>query len=81
MKYSKYRNTTPKAQKINISLNSKDILLLDIYAHSNKITKKAAAKKILKDFLSQNVTPPENVAKNQLELFVSREMDLFDYTN
>ncbi len=81
MKYSKYQNNKLKAHKINISLNNKDTILLDIYAKTNNITPKTAAKKILKEFLSQNVTLPETVAKNQLNLFVSREMDLFDYTD
>ncbi|MBR1627150.1 MAG: hypothetical protein IJ681_08415 [Bacteroidales bacterium] len=77
---SKIHNTTD-SQILKISLNRKDLVLLDRYARLNDMTKKTAAKKILKDFLAANVSEPEDVSKSQLDLFSSRETDLFDFTN
>ena len=77
---SKIHNTAD-SQIIKISLNRKDLILLDRYARLNDMTKKKAAKKILKDFLAANVSEPEDVSESQLDLFSSRETDLFDFTN
>ncbi|MBQ7984507.1 MAG: hypothetical protein IJ250_02585 [Bacteroidales bacterium] len=62
-------------------MSSKDSILLDKYAKLNDLTKKTAAKKILHDFLAANVTMPEEVSGNQLDLFTPRETDIFDFTN
>ncbi|MBO6117605.1 MAG: hypothetical protein J6P44_03580 [Bacteroidales bacterium] len=71
---------TKKPQIIKLSLSEKDFILLDRYARLHDMTKKTAVKRIVKDFLSANVSMPEDISKNQLDLFTSRETDLFDYT-
>ncbi len=65
---------------LKISLSQKDMMLLNRYSLLNDMTKKSAAKKIIKEFLAANVTEPEEVSKSQLDLFVDRETDLFDFT-
>ncbi|MGP1515479.1 MAG: hypothetical protein ACTTJH_05910 [Bacteroidales bacterium] len=80
MKSSKSKIVKRKSQTINISLNNKEIVLLNRYSKLNDMTKKSAIKKIIKEFLLANVSMPEDVSKNQLDLFASRETDLFDYT-
>lgn len=80
MKMSKSKITKTKPQVIKISLNAKEVKLLDRYSKLNDMTKKSAAKKIIKEFLAANVNMPEEISENQLDLFASRETDLFDYT-
>lgn len=80
MKKTNRQMPSKSSSVLKLTLSHKDMILLDRYARLNDITKKSAAKKILKDFLAANVAAPEVEAKNQLDLFSSRETDLFDYT-
>lgn len=68
-----------KQGSLKINLSNKDILLLNRYCLLNKMTPKKAIKKVLHEFLSSNVTLPENDVRNQLNLFSPRETDIFDY--
>lgn len=68
-----------KQGSLKINLSNKDLVLLNRYCLLNKTTPKKASKKILHEFLSANVTLPEDIAKNQLNLFSPRETDIFDY--
>ncbi|MCQ2327284.1 MAG: hypothetical protein MJZ71_06935 [Bacteroidales bacterium] len=64
---------------MKIILSSKDFILLERYAKLNSLTEKTAAKKILKEFLANNVTMPEDELENQLSLFDPIETDIFDF--
>lgn len=79
-KQSKTKKDKQNKNTLQICLNAKDILLLERYAKRNNISMKVAAKKIVKQFLTDNVTMPEQVAKNQLDLFSPLQTDIFDYT-
>lgn len=52
---------------------------MERYAKLNSLTEKTAAKKILKEFLANNVTMPEDELENQLSLFDPIETDIFDF--
>lgn len=80
MKQTNGKMKKNSSKSVKITLNKKDAFLLDRYAKLNSLTDKTAAKKIIKEFLAANVTMPEQVAENQLDLFACRETDLFDYT-
>ena len=67
-----------KSKNIKIVLSQKDEKLLAKYCVSNKLTPKRAIKKILHDFLLDNVEPIKTEAENQLELFKPRQMNIFD---
>lgn len=68
-----------KDTSLKIILSSKDFILLERYAKLNSLTEKTAAKKILKEFLANNVTMPEDELENQLSLFDPIETDIFDF--
>lgn len=67
-----------KSKNIKIVLSQKDEKLLTKYCVSNKSTPKRAIKKILHDFLLENVEPIKTEADNQLELFKPKQMNIFD---
>ncbi|MBR1770017.1 MAG: hypothetical protein IJ748_06135 [Bacteroidales bacterium] len=67
------------SQLIKIKLNNKDSDLLRHYCKLNNLTSNTAAKKIVREFLNQNVKMPEKETENQLSLFNSIEMDIFDF--
>lgn len=67
-----------KSKNIKIALSAKDEKLLIKYCLSNKTTPKRAVKKILHDFLVENVEPVKIEAENQLELFKPKQMNIFD---
>lgn len=67
-----------KSKNIKIALSAKDEKLFAKYCVSNKTTPKRALKKILHDFLMENVEPIKNEAENQLELFKPKQMNIFD---
>ena len=68
-----------KDTSLKIILSNKDFILLERYAKLNSLTEKTAAKKILKEFLVNNVTMPEDELENQLSLFDPIETDIFDF--
>lgn len=80
MKSNKNKIGAKTSTALKISLSQKHMILLERFALLNDMTKKSAAKKIIKEFLAANVTEPEEVAQSQLDLFVDRETDLFDFT-
>lgn len=67
-----------KPKNIKLVLSAKDEKLLIKYCLSNKSTPKRAIKKILHDFLVENVEPIKIEAENQLELFKPKQMNIFD---
>ena len=67
-----------KSKNIKLVLSAKDEKLLIKYCLSNKSTPKRAIKKILHDFLVENVEPIKTEAENQLELFKPKQMNIFD---
>jgi hypothetical protein len=67
-----------KPKNIKLVLSAKDEKLLIKYCLSNKSTPKRAIKKILHDFLVENVEPIKTEAENQLELFKPKQMNIFD---
>ncbi len=67
-----------KSKNIKIALSQKDEKLLVKYCVSSKSTPKRAIKKILHDFLIENVEPIKAEADNQLELFKPKQMNIFD---
>ena len=67
-----------KPKNIKLVLSAKDEKLLIKYCLSNKSTPKRAIKKILHDFLVENVEPVKTEAENQLELFKPKQMNIFD---
>lgn len=69
-----------KKTSLKLILQKKDMILLERYAKINKLTPKKAAKKILKEYLATNVSLPEDIAVNQLDLFSPIETDIFDFT-
>ena len=69
-----------KALNLKFMLNIADSQMLNYYAKLNNLSPKMAAKKIVHEFLINNVKIPEDEASNQLDLFTSRETNIFDYT-
>lgn len=67
-----------KSKNIKISLSKKDEYMLLKYCVSNNTTPKRAVKRILHDFLLENVEPVKFEAENQLELFKPMQMNIFD---
>ncbi len=68
-----------KHLSLQINLTAKDSILLKRYCELNGLKPKMTVKKVLHDFLVENVNMPEEEIKNQLSLFEARETDLFDY--
>lgn len=68
-----------KHLSLQINLTAKDSILLKRYCELNSTTPKITIKKILHEFLLENVNMPEDEVENQLSLFEARETDLFDY--
>jgi hypothetical protein len=75
----KAKNKRKKQESLKINLSKTDKKMLDRYCLLNKTTNKQAVKKILHKFLSDNISLPEEPSKNQLDLFSSRETDIFDF--
>ena len=75
----KAKNKRKKQESLKINLSKTDKKMLDRYCLLNKTTNKQAVKKILHKFLSDNISLPEEPSKNQLDLFASRETDIFDF--
>lgn len=74
------KNNIRNKKKLSFQLNlsSKDSVLLQRYCLVHKTGQKTATKKILHDFLVNNVTLPTKVSKDQLTLF-ERQTDLYDF--
>lgn len=75
----KAKSKRKKQESLKINLSKTDKKMLDRYCLLNKTTNKQAVKKILHKFLSDNISLPEEPSKNQLDLFASRETDIFDF--
>ncbi|GEM_PF-2581413 len=67
-----------KYKLIPIKLSAKDAVLLKRYCELNNFSPKIILKKIIRDFLVENVNMPDEEIKNQLSLW-GRETDLFDF--
>ncbi|MDD2288833.1 MAG: hypothetical protein ACK5MH_05205 [Bacteroidales bacterium] len=70
------KNTKSLVYKIKLSQS--DQALLERYCALNDIAHKSAIKKILKEYLSENVKQIEPPMENQLGLFDSFQMNIFD---
>lgn len=68
-----------KYRQIPLNIPVKDAVLLKKYCELNESSPKIVIKKVIHEFLAENVNIPEEEIKNQLSLFASRETNLFDF--
>lgn len=74
--------TTKKRKKFSFVLPEREDELLTLYAKEHAISRPEAARRIMRDYLRQyRATLPQNEPDNQLKLFDSLQMDIFNSTS
>lgn len=68
-----------KSKKISLTLSERDLLMLNQYAENQCITRGVAIKRLLRENLRNHAADLKNNApKNQLDIFDSVQIDIFD---
>lgn len=76
---SKAKKDKKRQHRIAFSISDRDYELLKLYASTKKTTKGHLAKQILRHELKQfKSTLGDQPIKNQLNLFISHQTDIFD---
>lgn len=68
----------PKEKTFSITLNEKECDMLKVYAGTHRISRPEALRRMVRDTLKQEVVMSEPIDKNQLKLFDTLQVDIFD---
>ncbi len=75
----KKKKTAKKTKKITVSLTLRDFEKITMLAKEQKTSRPIVAKRLMKSQLASiQIEKNENLAKNQLGLFDSMQIDIFD---
>ncbi len=78
----KKKKQTRKVKKLTISLSLRDYDKLTAFARKHKVSRPLAAKRLLKSEIAKfNIEKQQKQCKNQLELFDSMQIDIFNGTS
>lgn len=72
------KKRTKKTTTVTVTLSERDYEKLTIYAHQQRIVRPLAAKRLLHAALHQLPLQQDNTPKNQLDIFDSIQIDIFN---